>query len=102
MDDARFEAGLDDALRCAPDVHAPRHFAQRLMTRLPQNPVARPARKWQIPVVAALVLIFCGALTWLAWDMGLGGWLVEPPIFLTLLLVEALAAGTWLWRLVTR
>ncbi len=59
---AQFDAELDAALRCAPEVHAPRNFRQRLMTRLPEvSEVERPLR-WQLPVVVALVLLFCGVL----------------------------------------
>jgi hypothetical protein len=102
MENAQFEAELDAALRSAPGVHAPPNFRQRLMTQLPEAPEIRRVRTWQMPVVIALVLLFCGALTAFAFEMGFAGWLAQPSILLVLLGIETAAAGTWLWRMVSR
>jgi hypothetical protein len=99
---AQFEMQLDAALCSAPDVHAPRNFRQRLMTRLPERPVARRPLTWQLPAVVALVLIFFGVLIAFALQMGVAGWLAQPSILLALLGIETIAAGAWLWRLVSR
>jgi len=98
--DARFEAELDAALRLAPEVHAPRNFRQRLMTQLPETPVAERPRTWQLPVLAALVALFVGVLAAMALQFGLAGWLAQPSILLTVLMIESALALGWLWRTV--
>jgi hypothetical protein len=98
--DARFEAELDAVLRRAPDVHPPRNFRQRLMTQLPETPVAERPRGWQLPVLAALVALLLGALAITAVQFGLAGWLAQPSILLAFLVVESAIALVWLWRTV--
>jgi hypothetical protein len=101
-DNSKFDAELDAALRCAPEVQAPRNFRQRLMTRMPEAAETERPRRWQLPVVVALVLLFCGVLMAQALQMGLAGWLAQPPILLAVLGIETAAAGAWLWRMVSR
>jgi hypothetical protein len=98
--DARFEAELDAALRLAPDVSVPRNFRQRLMTQLPDAPSAERPRKWLLPVLAALIALLLGALAFMALQLGLAGWLVQPYLLLAVLVIESALALAWLWRTV--
>jgi hypothetical protein len=98
---AHFEAELDAALRRAPDVHAPRHFQQRLMTRLPEVHGAERLRKWQLPVLAALAALVFGAFVVAALDLGLARWLARPSMLLTVLAMETAIALAWLWSTVS-
>jgi hypothetical protein len=95
-----FETELDAALRRAPEVHAPRNFRQRLMTRLPEKAATERPRSWRLPVLAAIVAVLLGALALLALQFGLAGWLAQPPMLLTVLAIESLIALGWLWRMV--
>ena len=96
-----FEAELDALLRRAPEVHAPRNFRQRLMTRLPEEtPAAERPRTWQLPLMAALVAVLLGALGVMAVQFGLAGWLAQPYMLLAVLVVESAVALVWLWRTV--
>jgi hypothetical protein len=96
-----FEAELDAALRRAPQVHVPRNFRQRLMTRLPEEMrAAERSRQWQMPVLAVLVAVLVGALAIVALRFGLAGWLAQPSILLAVLVVESAIALVWLWRTV--
>lgn len=96
-----FEAELDAALRRPPDVHAPRNFQQRLMTRLPEEmPAGERPRTWQLPVLAALVAVFLGALAVMAAKLGVAGWLAQPYMLLAVLVVESAVALVCLWRTV--
>jgi hypothetical protein len=97
---AHLEAELDAALRFAPEVHAPRNFLQRLMTRLPEMPAAHRPRRWQVPVLAALIALFAAILAALALQFGLAGWLAQPSLFLAVLGVETAISLVWLWRMV--
>ena len=96
----QFEAELDAALRRAPEVHAPRNFRQRLMTRLPETPATERARNWRLPVLAGLAALVFGLLVVVALRLGLAGWLARPGVLLVVLGVETLIALTWLWRTV--
>jgi hypothetical protein len=99
--DARLEAELEAALRRAPEVHAPRNFQQRLMTRLPEMSTAEERqRRWQLPVLAVLVAVLLGALAVVAVQLGLAGWLAQPYMLLAVLVVESGIALVWLWRTV--
>jgi hypothetical protein len=98
--DAHFEAELDAALRRQPEVHAPRNFRQRLMTRLPETPAADRPRMWQIPVLAGLAAFVFGVLIVVALRLGLAGWLARPGVLLAVLGLETAVALTWLWRTV--
>jgi hypothetical protein len=95
----RFEAELDDALRRAPEVHVPRNFRQRLMTRLPETPAAERPR-WQLPVLAGLAALVLAALLAAALQLGLARWLARPSMLLAVLAVESAIALVWLWRTV--
>jgi len=95
-----FEAELDAVLRRAPEVHAPRNFRQRLMTRVPEETAEERPRQWLLPVSAALVAALLGALAVMAVRFGLAGWLVQPYMLLTVLMVESAIAVVWLWRMV--
>ena len=100
MPNARFEAELDAALGRAPEVHAPRNFRQRLMTRLPETPAADRPRNWQLPALGALAAFVFAALAAVALRFGLGAWLVRPRVLLVVLGVETAVAVRWLWRTV--
>lgn len=100
MPNAQFEAELDAALGRAPEVHAPRNFRQRLMTRLPETPAAERPRNWQLPALGALAAFVFAALAAVAMRFGLGGWLARPSVLLVVLGVETVIAVTWLWRAV--
>jgi hypothetical protein len=95
---SRFEADLDAALRHAPEVHVPRNFRQRLMTRLPEVPAEEPVRNWQLPVLAAAAAVVFAALVVVALELGLADWLARPSMLLTVLAVETAIALAWLWR----
>jgi hypothetical protein len=96
----QFEAELDAALRRQPEVHAPRNFRQRLITRLPETPAAERPRTWQWPVLAALAALVFGAVMAIALKFGLAGWLARPGILLVVLGIETAVALAWLWRTV--
>lgn len=95
-----FEAELDAALRSAPEVHAPRNFRQRLMTRLPEETAAVQPRQWLLPVLAALVAVLLGVLAVVALQLGLAGLLAQPSMLLAVLVVESALAVVWFWRTV--
>jgi hypothetical protein len=95
-----FEAELDAALGRAPEVHVPRNFRQRVMTRVPEMPAAERPRQWQLPVLAALVAVLLGGLAVVALRFGLAEWLAQPSILLAVLVVESAVALVWLWRMV--
>jgi hypothetical protein len=96
----QFDAELDAALRHAPEVHAPRNFRQRLMTRLPETPAAERPRNWRLPVMAGLAAFAFGALVLVALKLGLAGWLARPGVVLAVLGIETAVAVAWLWRTV--
>lgn len=95
-----FEAELDAALRRTLDVHAPRNFRQRLMTRLPEMPAEERPRQWRLPALAALVAVLPGALAVVALRFDLAAWLAQPSILLAVLVLESAIALVWLWRTV--
>lgn len=95
-----FEAELDAALRRAPEVHAPRNFRQRLMTRVPEETSEERPRQWLLPVSAVLVAVLLGVLAVMAARLGLAGWLAQPSVLLAVLVVESAIALVWLWRMV--
>jgi hypothetical protein len=96
----RFEAELDDALRRAPDVHVPRNFRQRLVTRLLETPAAERPHKWHLPVLAGLIALVLSALLTAALQLGLARWLAQPSMLLAVLVLECAIALVWLWRTV--
>lgn len=96
----QFDAELDAALRRQPEVHAPRNFRQRLMTRLPETPAAERPRMWQLPVLAGLAAFVFAVLAVMALRLGLAGWLARPGMLLVVLGVEIAVALAWLWRTV--
>ena len=96
----RFDAELYDALRRAPEVHVPRNFRQRLVTRLPETPAAERPQKWHLPVLAGLVALVVAALLVAMLQLGLFRWLTQPSMLLAVLAVETAIALVWLWRTV--
>ena len=91
---------LDDALRRAPAVHVPRHFAQRVMAGLPDTPVVRPTPAWRLPLLASLGSIVPIAVVTLALRLGGPEWFTNPFALWSMLGIETVLAVAWLWRTV--
>jgi hypothetical protein len=70
------------------------------MTRVPEETAEERPRQWLLPVLAALVAVLLGALAVVALRFGLAGWLAQPFMLLTVLVVESAIALVWLWQAV--
>ena len=90
---------IDAALRRAPEVQAPPHFANRVMARLPVAHPESPERAWIVPALYLAGAATLGSLAWAAASLGLGQWLVRPQVLVTLLGIEAAVSLGWVWRL---
>jgi hypothetical protein len=96
-DDLISNEALDAALRRAPNVQVPPHFANRILARVPQE-AAFSEPKWVRP---ALMLAAASAAVSLAWAgslLGLGSWLERTPVAATILGIEAAVTLAWVWR----
>ncbi len=89
---------IDAALRRAPEIQIPAHFANRVMARLPQAEAGSSEALWFRP---ALMLAGASVLASLAWAgslLGLGRWIEQPQVYTAILGIEAVATLAWVWR----
>ena len=84
---------LEAALKRAPEVRAPRNFAQRVVARMPEAVVAR-RNGWRLPILAFAGGV--GLVVLLALLSGVAGLRVTVAA----LGVECAAAVWWFWRVV--
>jgi hypothetical protein len=100
--DAGLEAGpdaeMDAALRRAPGVRIPAHFANRVMASLPPAPAESPERPWILPALTLAGAATLASLGWAALALGWAQWLTQPSVLAAMLGIEAAASVAWVWR----
>jgi len=89
---------LDAALRRAPQVRVPAHFANRVAARVAVLETQSAEPWWFRP---ALWLVGSSAIASLVWTgvmLGAGRWLEQPAVYASILAVEAVGTLAWVWR----
>jgi anti-sigma factor RsiW len=92
------DAEMDAALRRAPEVRIPAHFANRVMANLPQAPAEAPVRPWILPALTLAGAATLASLGWAAISLGWAQWFTQPSVLVTVLGMEAAASVVWAWR----
>lgn len=92
------DADLEAALKCAPEVRAPRNFRQRVMAALPEAVPEQRASGWRLPLFALAMSLGLAALMTVALWSGVAGWLAQPVVLWSLLAIETVVAGGWFLR----
>ena len=89
---------IDAALRRAPEINVPPHFANRVVARLPRAPADPAVGAWVVPALSLAGAATLGSLAWAAASLGLGQWLMHPQVLAALLGIEAAVSLAWVWR----
>ena len=89
---------IDEALRRAPEVLVPQHFANRVLANLPPSAPEKLEPRWVRPALALAGATTLGSLAWVSLTLGLGRWLAQPNVLLSVLGVEAAVTLAWAWR----
>ena len=92
------DAALDVALRRAPEVRIPPHFANRVVASLPHTPADPPASPWVLPALSLAGAATLASLGWTAIALGWAQWFSQPPVLAAVLGIEAAASLAWVWR----
>jgi hypothetical protein len=98
MRDQELDDLIDAALRQAPEVRVPRHFANRLMARVPGVPAAQRESPWVFPALTVAGTAILGSLVWAAFALDLGRWFMQPTVLAAVLGVEGGVSLAWIWR----
>lgn len=89
---------LEAALKCAPEVRAPRNFRQRVIAALPEALPEERAAGWRLPLFALAMSLGLAVLMMAALWSGIVGWLAQPTVLWSVLAIETVVAGGWFLR----
>ena len=89
---------IDAALRRAPQVSVPAHFANRVAAQAAVTESHSAELWWFRPALWLAGSSVIASLVWTGVVLGAGRWLEQPAVYTSVLAVEAVGTLAWVWR----
>jgi len=89
---------IDAALRRAPEVRIPAHFANRVAAQVAVLETHSAEPWWVSPALWLAGSSVIASLVWTGVAFGAGRWIEQPVVYTSILAVEAVATLAWVWR----